>query len=106
MLEPITIAVAPDARLYSVPEIVKAETPGDSVCEPTTYSDAEFGVMMEEPIVIGAAVACGTSAPAILDVELPTTSTVCEPEVCKATTVVDAPLPRVIDPPGDKVADL
>jgi len=56
VLEPIIIAVAPDARLYRVPEIVKAEPPGDSVCEPTMYSEAEFGVMIAEPTVIGAGV--------------------------------------------------
>lgn len=33
--------------------MVTAGPPGDRVCEPTTYSETEFGATVADPIVIG-----------------------------------------------------
>lgn len=73
-----------------------------------TYSEAELGVIVAKPTVIGpgaSELGVTSKLPFTVDVELPTMSKVSEPDVCRATTVVEAPLPTVTDPPGDKVSE-
>lgn len=44
-----TSAVPSSAKPSSVPETVIAGPPGESVCVPMTYADAELAVVVEEP---------------------------------------------------------
>jgi hypothetical protein len=74
VLEPATIWPPPGARLYSTPDIVMAEAPGARVCEPTTYPESAFGVILAEPIVT-TVVGCGCKT----EEEEPTTRMVLEP---------------------------
>jgi len=80
------------------------ELPGTSVCPETTNWEAEFALIVLLPATI-----IGTTAEVVgagtlrVDVTLPTTSNVRESVVCKAMTVVEAPVPRVSEDPGASV---
>lgn len=104
-------SVAPVARLMArEPDTVMAGPPGCSVCEAIMYSEAEFRLTMDDPIVnacgkavgvdetVGVACCCGR-----VEVEEPTTTNVWESLVCRATMAADGPEPTVIVDPGARV---
>jgi hypothetical protein len=74
--------------------------PGVKVWPAMRYSEAEFAEMTEDPIVITWG---GTFGPARVELNEPTTTTVCEPPVCISMTVVALSEPRVMGEPGSSV---
>jgi hypothetical protein len=97
VLDPITTAVAPGAKLIGVPETVIAGPPGTRVCDPIMKSVAEFAVIVFEPIVMtGGGLFCGPMA-AVLD---PITTA-----VAPGAKLIGVPETVIAGPPGTRVCD-
>lgn len=108
----------PTCKMVSDPDVDRAITvvdepeptvmvePSCTVCEPMTKPDPdeEVGVaVIPLNAILDAAVAVPVLDSVVLDD--PTCRTVSEPDVCRATTVVDEPDPTVMVEPGCRVCE-
>lgn len=106
---PTTSTVSPSASVVRATTVVLVPVPivmgwpGASVWPPTTYWEGGLGVITRPPIVSRDELGVAAGG-VIVEDEVPTTNTVAPAEfVVRATTVVLAPVPRVIGCPGARV---